>query len=145
VNLNFQEACSRYQNFLTANGYPNQIVWVMPQDILVTGLRILSVKMPVPSGNLARVRETYDTAMKNQTGVSFSTVCEIDDVTCCHVWVPADERERQYAQCPRDLKLSALAGENRPRAKKITNSWLWAYLRLKHRKQAQVMKDFFWG
>jgi hypothetical protein len=145
VNLSFQEACSRYQNFLTANGYPSQIVWVTPENILATGSRTLLVKMPVPSENLGRVREIYDAAIKNQTGVSFSTVCEMDDVTCCRVWAPLDESERQHAQCPRDLKLSALTGENRLRANKITNRWLWAYLRFKHRKQMQVIKDFFWG
>jgi hypothetical protein len=74
VPFTFEESCNRFRRFLNDNGYPGDVIWVTPQDVLFTGRRLLYVKLPVPDGNLNRVREIYDTAVSTHSGVSFSTV-----------------------------------------------------------------------
>jgi len=130
---------------LSDNGYPGALVWVTPQDILFTDRRLLYVKLPVPDSNLRHVREIYETAMKEQSGISFSTVCELEQSSCCRVWVPADEDERQRAMCPRDLKLSACVESSRLPGKAVRSGLLWQYLCIRHRQRQASGRDFFWG
>jgi hypothetical protein len=103
------------------------------------------VRTPIPDRNLNAVRDLFDTAMKGQLGISFSTVCIIDSATCCKAWVPADEDERQRAMCSRDLKLSAAIGTSLLPGKPVRSQLLWWYLRFRYRKQQAGIDDVFWG
>ena len=83
--------------------------------------------------------------MKDQSGVSFKTVCETEHATLCAVCVPADSSERQYAMCSqKDPKMSAAIGESRVRGKEIRSSFLWWYLRLRHWKNQSLKDQLFW-
>jgi hypothetical protein len=145
VASTFEEACARFSRFLSNNAYSDALVWVTPQDILFTDRRLLYVKLPVPKTNLKRVRELFDAAMKEQSGISFSTVCKLDEATCCRAWVPANEDERERAMCPRDLKLSAHLEGSRLAGKAVRSALLWWYLRLRYRKLQTGSDDVFWG
>ena len=103
------------------------------------------VRMPVPESNMKEVRNIFDGAMSGHLGISFSTVCATDNVTCCRAWVPVDEGERQRAMCPRDLKLSAAVGNCRRRGKPVRSRFLWWYLRFRYRRQQAGRDDVFWG
>jgi len=142
----FEEECSRFRQFLSADGYPDQIIWVTPEDVLVAGVRRFYVKLPVPAKNLEYARELFERATRQQSGVSFSTVCETRESTCCNVWVPGDDDERQRAMCSKtDLKLSVAAAGSRAVGKEIRNRFLWWYLRLRHRKEQAGKENLFWG
>jgi hypothetical protein len=142
----FDEECTRFRQFLSAHGYPDQIIWVTPEDVLIAGARRFYVKLPVPAKNLEHARELFETAVKQQSGVSFSTVCEIHDSTCCNVWVPSDDDERQRAMCSKTaLKMSVATASSRATGREIRNRFLWWYLGLRHRKEQARKVNYFWG
>jgi hypothetical protein len=145
VSSTFEEACIRYGQFLSSNGYRRQILWVTSRDVLVTDRRLFYVRAPVPAHNLERVRELFDTAMREQSGVSFSTVCETEHATCCRVWVPADDEERQRAMCPPELKMRASTAESRIRGKEVRSRLLWWYLSLRYGMRQKNIQPLFWG
>ncbi len=141
----FEESCVRYSQFLRSNGYPGELIWVNQQDILLTTRRLIYVRLPVSEGNRKVVHDLFNKAMREQSGISFSTVCALDAATCCRAWVPADEEERQRAMCPKDLKLSVAAASSRLPGKAVRSALLWRYLRVHYRKLQTAIDDVFWG
>jgi hypothetical protein len=138
----FEESCARFRKFLGGNGYPVDLIWIAPPDLLA-GDRLFYVRLPVPDINVQRVRECFENAMEQQSGIVFTTVCELGSATCCRVWVPADEDERERAMCPRDLKLCAQSGNSRIRGQGVRSRFKWEYLRFRHRDQQALISDFF--
>src|SRR5438034_7244207 len=49
--------------------YSENIVWVMPEDILLTGKRFLYVRVPIPADNERRIRRMYDEGMTQGRGL----------------------------------------------------------------------------
>jgi hypothetical protein len=146
MSASFEESCVRFREFLVQNGYAHEPAWITPNDVLLGGRRLLFVKLPLPSSNRERARVVFETAMKEQSGVSFSTVCETDRATLCTVWSPADESERQYAMSSKtDLKMSAKAGEGRFRGKEVKSGFFWWFLRLWYRKNEGLKDQLFQG
>lgn len=146
VSSSFEESCLQFCEFLARHDYPNMIVWISPEDILMTDRRFLYVRLPVPNTNQRRASDAFEAAMQRQAGVWFSTVCDAGEVTCCKVWVPFDESERERAMCSKtELKMSASSGESRLRGKGVRNSFLWLYLRLRYRGQQGLKDQLFWG
>ena len=47
----FDGALTRFRAFLKQNNYAENVVWVMPEDILLTGKRFLYVRVPIPAEN----------------------------------------------------------------------------------------------
>jgi hypothetical protein len=89
MSASFDESCVLFRGFLAKNGYANELVWITPSDVLAAD-RLLYVRVPVSDSNQENARAPFDTAMKGQLGVSFSTICQTDQSTMCSVWVPAD-------------------------------------------------------
>jgi hypothetical protein len=146
MSASFEESCARFSEFLADNGYAHAPVWITPKDVLLGGQRLLYVKLPIPEGNQKRARTLFDTAMKEQSGVSFKTVCETDGATLCTVWVPADDSERERAMCSKtDLKMSLSPCESRVRGKEVRSGLLWRYLQLHYRKSQTLKDQLFWG
>jgi hypothetical protein len=145
VAFTFEKACARYGRFLNENGHSSALLWVTSQDILFTDRRLLYVKLPLPESNLKLVRELFDTAMAQQSGISFSTVCRLDEATCCRAWAPANEEEASRAMCPRDLKMSAHAESSRFVGEAVRNRLRWRYLHIRYPQREASIGDFFWG
>jgi hypothetical protein len=146
MSASFEESCARFREFLANNGYAHEAVWITPKDVLLSGRRLVYVRLPIPGGNREHARALFDTAMKEQSGVSFKTVCETDYATLCTVWVPADDSERQHAMCSKaDLKMSAATSEGRVRGKEVRSGFLWRYLQLRYRKNQALKDQLFWG
>jgi len=116
-------------------------MWVRPQDVLWTGRRQILVRVPVPTGNEVLARDAFREGVANKLGVLFATVCEMDGVTCCHAWVPADEDEAARSLMSEGLKFSVTTGESRLYGKAIKNRMVWFWLQLKHHKH-QERKDW---
>jgi hypothetical protein len=93
ADSNFESAQERFREFLLRTGYPKELTWVTPGDVLLGGRKLIYVKLPVPSSNLARARDLFELGMLRQLGVLFKAMGEIDGATCCYVWAPADESE----------------------------------------------------
>src|SRR2546430_17558616 len=74
----FDAAVARFRAFLKANNYSENIVWVMPEDILLTGKRFLYVRVPIPADNERRIRRMYDEGMTQGRGLLMGTVCRMN-------------------------------------------------------------------
>jgi len=118
----------------------------MPEDVLLSGQRLLYVKLPIPNSNGECARTLFEAAMKGHSGVTFKAVCETDHATLCAVWVPTDDSERQYAMCSKtDLKMSAATGNSKIRGKDVRSGLLWRFLQLRYRKNQSLKDQLFWG
>jgi hypothetical protein len=141
MNVTFEESLVRYKEFLRENGYPSAIAWVRPQDVILAKQHTIFVRVPLPTTNEALARAAFNDGIGKKLGILFATVCEMDGVTCCRAWVPADEDEAQRSLMPQDLKVSVTTGENRLCGKAVTNRITWLWLKLKYRKH-QEQRDF---
>jgi hypothetical protein len=45
---NFKHALTKFQDFLKANQHSGEIVWVQPDDVLLTGKRLVYVRVLAP-------------------------------------------------------------------------------------------------
>jgi hypothetical protein len=143
ANPDFSESVTRFQKFLGESGYPPRVIWVDPQDVLLTGTCQALVRVSVPADKELHAQAVFEKGMKEQMGVLFATLCEMDDVSCCYAWVPVDEEEAHRHLMPRDLKLSANIGESRLFGKAVTNHFRWLWLRLRHRKHQELRDQLF--
>src|ERR1043165_3610153 len=89
----FDEACNRFRKLLTDTRWPEELVWLQPNDVLVTGQRFFFIKSPAPVGNLAHYRNQFETGMDRELGVSIYALTKSKTTTYCFVWTPADEDE----------------------------------------------------
>lgn len=145
ADSNFDKAQERFREFVVKCGYPRELIWIAPSDVLLTGRKLIYVKLPVPESNLLRARELFKLGMPRQLGVLFKAVCEIDGATCCYVWAPAEESESRYALMPRDLKMSARVEESKIPARSVRSQLQWHFLKILHRKKQAMKGDLFEG
>lgn len=143
MSQSFQEAVAEFRRFLAQNGYQQEVVWVKPDDVILTGGPLLYVRVPAPRSNEEPARQLFECGIARQKGVLFGTLCEIDGATCSYAWVPKDEAESQKALMPTGLKMSVHSEDSRVQGKAVLNSLHWSYLRLKYRKKQESKKQLF--
>ena len=140
----FDIAVCKFQEFLEKHcDYSSKLVWVTPQDVLVTGKKYVHVKVPAPGGNAGIARRTYERGIATGLGVLLTTVCEIGDSTCCHVWYPKNKEDVPQGIWPRNgkVKLTAKIESSRVIGKPVKSRIRWAILNLIYRDR-QNLKDF---
>jgi hypothetical protein len=138
----FDGALARFRAFLKRNNYSENVVWVMPEDILLTGKRFLYVRVPIPAENERRIRRMYDDGVTQGRGLVMGTVCRRDHSTYCYLWFPSSAEEIPQGIWPTngDLKLSASEKSSSPAGRPINHRTLWGLLKLwHHRKQCLVV------
>jgi hypothetical protein len=140
----FEEAVSRFEDFLRQNGYSTSLVWVEPADLVLPGRRAIYVKVPVPSTNFERAHQRFTSGMSEGLGVTLGTICELQNATCCYTWVPRNRTEQQEHLMGSGLKVSARTDSARIPGIPVTNPVRWQLLKLHHRKRA-VMRQHLFG
>jgi hypothetical protein len=137
----FDEAVSRFQIFLSRNGYSERLIWVLAADLIFPGGKSVYVKVPVPERNLADPRNRFTHGMTDGFGVRFSTVCEMGGETYCHVWAPRNRKEQEYGFVGKGLKL--LVQTNHVIGMPV-GSWLrWRFLLIRHRSGSALKQELF--
>jgi len=139
----FDAALERFRAFLQLNNYSENVVWVTPEDILLTGKRFLYVRVPIPDENEERIRRAYEDGMSQGRGLGMGTVCGMNQTTYCYLWFPksADEIPQGIWPMNGDLKLSAREKSSSPAGRPINHRILWVLLKLWHHKK-QGLKGF---
>jgi hypothetical protein len=134
-SLGFDAAVAQFLELLRQNQYSENIIWLTPADVLLTGGRLIYVRVPVPTANATSARRMYDDGVANGRGLLMSTICEMQDSTYCHVWYPKHPDEEPQGVWPKDgtVKFAAKAHTSSVRAKPIESGLLWAFLQLRHR------------
>jgi hypothetical protein len=145
-DADFSAAVARFQQFLRANNYSENLVWLMPEDVLTTGKRFIYVRVPIPAINEMKARRVYDEGVAAGRGLVMSTVCRMSASTYCYLWFPRSADEVPQGIWPQDggLKLSARDKSSSPAGRPITHSVLWTLLKFWHRKN-QRLKDFLFS
>ena len=142
----FGTTAARFTEFLEQNKYPAKIQWLMPEDVLLSGKRLLYVRVPIPTTNEMNARNTYDEAVRNGLDLLMSTICEMGDSTCCYVWAPKGPEEEPQGLWSNDggVKFSARTEASRVIGKPVKSRLCWAFLKSQHRSK-QNLKDFLFS
>jgi len=142
----FGATVARFQDFLEQNKYPRKIVWLMPEDVLLSGERFVYVRVPVPAANEMKARSIYDEGLERGRGVLMSTICEMQSSTCCSLWYPRRQEDVPQGVWPHDgsVKLSAKIEAARVPGRPVKSSLTWAFLKYRHREH-QNLKDFLFS
>jgi hypothetical protein len=145
-DINFGATVARFQEFLEQNEYSKNILWLTPEDVLLSGKRFVYVRVPIPIANEMKARNVYDEGVAYGRGLLISTICEMDGSTCCYVWYPRREEEEPQGLWPHDgsVKLSAKMETSKVPGKPVKSRLLWAFLKLWNRRK-QNLKQFLFS
>jgi hypothetical protein len=107
----FDKALLRFQNFLKSNGFPPHVVWLTPADVLLTGSKLLYVRVPDPIIAQMAVCSAFKQGLERGNGILLKGMfCEQDTTFSC-VWVPKDREEAADAWLPPIVKLAVVTSE----------------------------------
>ena len=109
------------------------MVWLMPEEPLVSGKRFLYVKCPVPENNEQKVRQIYAEGVARGYGLLMRTLCELDGSTCCCIWYPKNHEEKPQGIWPQDGSVKMSANNDRIPGRVIGNQFLWKILAWRYR------------
>jgi hypothetical protein len=138
-DANFEDAVAKFQEFLKANQYSDEIVWVEPDDVLLTGKRLVYVCVAGQKVREKTARRTYEEGMPRRRGVLFRTICDLGSITCTHVWAPRSDDEAEELLMPAGLKLSVQT--DKIRGVSVKSAIWWANLRIRYGRK-QVLREW---
>jgi hypothetical protein len=139
----FEEAVRMFREFVSTHGYPSEIIWLWPDDVIVAADGIILVRMPVPPENGARVQRAFEEGMRRGRGVLLSTLCGMAEQTCCYIWVPRNEQDAMEHLMPPGVKFSLLTESSRRQGVAVTNRFRWVWMKLRYRRQQAAKDEFF--
>lgn len=137
----FEEAVRKFQQFLKANQYSPQIEWVQPDDVLLTGRRMVFVRLSSATTREKAARQIYEEGIPQRRGVLFGTICELSSATCCYAWAPGSLDEAERSLMPVGLKMSAK--NDKIKGIQVENRIWWAYLRTRYSGKQTLKGEFF--
>jgi hypothetical protein len=142
----FGATVARFQEFLGQNQCSENILWLTPEDVLLSGERSVYVRVPIPAANEVKTQNVYEEGVANRRGLLMSTICEMEGSTCCYVWYPRRQEEEPQGLWPLDgsVKLSTKTGASRILGKPVKGRLLWAFLKLQNRRK-QNLKEFLFS
>jgi hypothetical protein len=127
----------RFRIFLSSNGYPGTIRWLMRDDVLVDEKRHFWVRQNNAKAQRHAVLQ-YCEGFKRNLGIALHAVCATEAETFALVFVPADDSDRQYHLMGHGLKLSCPTDIQR--ASRVENPLKWLYLRLRHGRRSKMLE-----
>ena len=143
MSASFEDSFAEFRQFLSANGYADQVIWLTPDDVILTGRRLVYLRVQSARTNEESARRLFQLGISKQTGVLWGALCEREGATYAYVWVPRDEREAETHLMAEGLKMSVRAESSRLQAKPIRNPFHWRYLRFRYRKEQKFKEQLF--
>lgn len=126
----FEGAVARFREVLWERGVAGELIWVEPEDLLLTGSQRYFVRPARSEANAARAREVFGSRTGMHAGVGFRAVAFAPEGVCCCV-----VRRRAAG-----VNYSVPIEEARVEAVAVRGRWRWRWLRWKYRK-AQEMRE----
>lgn len=136
----FETAVARFQQFLRSNQWPEKIVWIQMQDLLLTGKKLLYARIPPSKSREVAAQETFEQGVKQGRGVLLGALFELRGASFCYVWVPPNDEEAARSLMPAEIK-SRIPNDRVP-VTLIRNRLLWWWLRVRLRRK-QSDKGWF--
>ncbi len=143
MTSSFDEWLLNFRQFLGKNGCPEKIVWVTARDILLSGRRLIYVKVPVPESNENEVRQLFDAGASEEWGILLDTICETKHATYAFAWSPRNAREAERNLMPKGVKMSARTREGKVPCEVVRSRLRWLYLQWKFRGKQQQKQLLF--
>lgn len=143
MDSSFDESLVKFRRFLRENGYPEKVVWLMPKDVLLSGRRLIYVRVPIPRTNETLACELFALSVSQGRGVLFKTICTIEDTTYAFAWSPKDEDEAEQRQIGNGLKMSVVIKSSMVAGETVNNMLRWLYLRLRLRGKQMHRAELF--
>ena len=140
----FEDSLSEFREFLRKNDYPENVAWVEPGDVLLSGRRLIYIRVPVPKTNEQNVRQLLNLSESGHKGILFETICAIKDTTYAFAWMPRDAGEAKRRLMGDGLKMSANTEPDRVPGKAVHSRLWWRYLQWTLRERQQN-KDFLFS
>jgi len=81
--------------------------------------------------------------MSEGLGITFRTICELQDATCCCAWKPGNEAEGTSHLMGQGLKLAAGSGL-RLKATPVRNWFRWQLLTARYRQYRDLNQHLFY-
>jgi len=131
----FDEALRRFQKFVAMQGAPERIVFVTPEEVLLSEGR-LRVCLPEAAASLVRARDAYQQAVNKRHGVLMAGLCRLENQLCSYVYGPTSEEEAMALLYPDGLKLSLPAPL--PKGYPV-GKWWWRLLRALERCRPEIL------
>lgn len=138
----FADSLAEFREFLQQSKYPQRVIWIEPENLLLTGQRLFYIRVASPEDNEQRVKELFDLSQRTDSGILFETVCTVDDTTYAKAWVPKDDQDRQYRFMAKGLKLSVKT--DKVPTKIVRSRFQWAYLQWALRDKQQNKSLLFY-
>lgn len=126
----FHDAVARLRCFLKANGRPEAIVWINPDDIIAVKAR-LHVRLQSPTRRWMDAQVRYELGLDRKMGILLHQLCQAPGLSCCHVYIPKNSRDAEERMIATGLKLS-FSDEVR-RASGVTSRLYWSWLKMRGR------------
>lgn len=143
MTCSFDEWLLNFRQFLGKNGCPENVVWVTARDILLSGRRLIYVKVPVPDSNENEVRQLFETGASEEWGILLETICETKDATYAYAWSPRNAREAERNLMRKGVKMSAAPREAKVPGEAVRSRLRWSYLQWKLRGKQQQKHFLF--
>jgi hypothetical protein len=137
----FEVQVAIFQQFLRANQYSDKIVWILPQDLLLTGKRLFYARIPVSKLRDVVARQTFEKGIAQGRGVLLGTLFELQGTSFCYVWVPANDDEAARSLMPTGVKLSIRT--DRISVTTVRSLLLWWCLKIRFRQKQALKKELF--
>jgi hypothetical protein len=143
----FSLTLERFRQLLAQNKSPENIIWIMPEDVLLTGKPFIYIRVPVPTTNGMQARRTFDEGLAHRRGLLISTIFETNSSSFCYVWYPGVSEEMPRGAWPQDgsVKLSAASDESKVTGREVKNRPLWAILKLRYRSKQHLKAHWLSG
>jgi hypothetical protein len=105
----FGAAVLRFRDFLRAEGWPTDLLWVREADLVRLPDPGLAIFLQGDDDGAARAERVFEAARAAGLGVAMEAVCTLGAATCAVIAWPRDPEEAARALYPADggLKLGA--------------------------------------
>jgi hypothetical protein len=129
----FDEALAQFREFLWGRGVSGELIWVGPEDLLLTGSRRYYVRLARAGANETRARELFASRAGTHAGLGFRVIAFAEEGLCCCVV------KRRTA----GVKFSVPIEDARVDAVAVQSGWRWRWLRWKYRHCQETWEGVF--
>lgn len=133
----FHDAVARLRTFLRANGRPEAVVWINPEDLVSVGPR-LHVRVRSPNRRWMDAQVRYELGLDRKLGILLCQLCQAPGLSCCHVYIPKNASDADQRALCGGLKLSF--AEEARRANAVTNRLYWRWVKMIGQTDAGALK-----
>jgi hypothetical protein len=138
---NFEAEIARFQQFLRVNQFSATILWIQPEDLLITGKRLLYVRFPVSKTREVVAQQTFEKGIGQQRGALLKALFELEGQSFCFVWVSENNDEAARAFMPAGVKLSIYT-DRIPVTAVRSRLWWWC-LKTRFRRKQVLREELF--